>query len=152
MGTALINERCLHLIFLISHSSILGLPLWLRGKESARNTGNQSLIPGLGRFPGEGQGYPLQYSGLENSMDCIVHGVSKSRTQPNDFHFISLRKRSVAYILQGPEVSWVFLLLKNYFSFFPSKTLVPLKSIFMPLPPAFFLPQTELLVILLFKD
>ena len=60
---------------------------------------------GLRRSPGEGKGYSLQYSGLENSMDCIVHGVSKSRTQPNDFHFISLRKRSVAYILQGPEVS-----------------------------------------------
>ena len=38
------------------------------------------LIPGLGRSPGEGKGYPLQYSGLENSMDCIVFGVTKSRT------------------------------------------------------------------------
>ena len=38
------------------------------------------LIPGLGRYPGEGKGYPLQYSGLENSMDCIVHGVAKSQT------------------------------------------------------------------------
>ena len=38
------------------------------------------LIPGLGRSPGEGNGYPLQYSGLENSMDCIVHGVAKSQT------------------------------------------------------------------------
>ena len=38
------------------------------------------LISGLGRSPGEGNGYPLQYSGLENSMDCIVHGVAKSRT------------------------------------------------------------------------
>ena len=38
------------------------------------------MIPGLGRSPGEGKGYPLQYSGLENSMDCIVHGVSKSLT------------------------------------------------------------------------
>ena len=37
-------------------------------------------IPGLGRSPREGKGYPLQYSGLENSMDCIVHGVTKSRT------------------------------------------------------------------------
>ena len=44
-------------------------------------------IPGLGRAPGEGKGYPLQYSGLENSMDCIVHGVAKSRTQLSDFHF-----------------------------------------------------------------
>ena len=44
-------------------------------------------IPGLGRFPGEGKGYPLQYSSLENSMDCIVHGVEKSRTQLSKFHF-----------------------------------------------------------------
>ena len=43
--------------------------------------------PGLGRPHGEGKGYPLQYSGLENSMDCIVHGVAKSWTQLRDFHF-----------------------------------------------------------------
>ena len=47
-------------------------------------------IPGLGRSPGEEKGYPLQYSGLENPMDSIVHGVAKSRTQLSDFHFISL--------------------------------------------------------------
>ena len=40
--------------------------------------GDLGLIPELGRFPGEGKGYPLQYSGLENSLDCIVHGVAKS--------------------------------------------------------------------------
>ena len=45
------------------------------------------LIPGLGRSPGEEKGYPLQYSNLENSMDYIVHGVAKSRTQLNNFHF-----------------------------------------------------------------
>ena len=45
------------------------------------------MIPGLGRSPGEGKGYPLQYSGLENSMDCAVYGVTKSRTGLNDFHF-----------------------------------------------------------------
>ena len=49
--------------------------------------GDLGLIPGLGRSPGEGKGYPLQYSGLENSMDCIVHGVAKSRTRLSDFHF-----------------------------------------------------------------
>ena len=48
--------------------------------ESTCNVGDVSLIPGLGRSPGEGNGYPLQYAGLENSMDCIVHGVAKSRT------------------------------------------------------------------------
>ena len=44
------------------------------------------MIPGLGRFPGEGKGYSLQYSGLENSMDYIVHGVTKSWTRLSDFH------------------------------------------------------------------
>ena len=57
------------------------------GKESACNEDDLGLIPGLGRSPGEGKGYPLQYSGLENSMDCIVHGVTKSQTQLSDFHF-----------------------------------------------------------------
>ena len=50
------------------------------GKEPTCNAGDPSLIPGLGRSPGEGKGYPLQYSGLENSMDCIDHGVTKSQT------------------------------------------------------------------------
>ena len=44
-------------------------------------------IPGLGRYPGEGKGYPLQYSGLENAMDCVVNGVTKSQIQLSDFHF-----------------------------------------------------------------
>ena len=54
--------------------------LWLAGKESAYNVGALGSIPGLGRFPGEGKSYPLQYSGLENSMNCVVHGVTKSQT------------------------------------------------------------------------
>jgi len=57
------------------------------GKESACNEGDLVWIPGLGRSPGEEIGYPLQYSGLENSMNCVVHGVTKSRSQLNDFHF-----------------------------------------------------------------
>ena len=48
------------------------------GKQSARNAGHLGSIPGLGRSPGEGKGYPFQYSGLESSM---VHGVTKSQTQ-----------------------------------------------------------------------
>ena len=58
-------------------------------KKSACNARDLGSIPGLGRSPGEGKGYPLQYSGLENSMDCIVHGVTKSRTQLSDFHMHS---------------------------------------------------------------
>ena len=49
--------------------------------------GDLGLIPGLGRSLGEGKGYPLWYSDLENSMDCRVHGVAKSWTQLNDFYF-----------------------------------------------------------------
>ena len=49
-----------------------------------------SLNPGLGRCPGEGKGYPLQYSGLENSIYCVVLGVAKSQTQLSDFHFTYL--------------------------------------------------------------
>ena len=56
-------------------------------KESAYNAGDLGSIPGLGISPGEGNGYPLQYSGLENSMDCTVHGVTKSWTQLSNFHF-----------------------------------------------------------------
>ena len=114
-----------------THSSILGLPWWLRwqrihlqwgrpkfdpwlrkipwrrerlptpvflgfpggsaGKESTCNVGDLGSIPGLGRSPEEGNSYPLQYSGLENSMDCIVHGVARSRTRLSDFHFRETR-------------------------------------------------------------
>ena len=48
--------------------------------------GDLGLIPGLGRSPGEGKGYTLQYSGLKNSVACIVHGVAKSQTKLSDFH------------------------------------------------------------------
>ena len=65
----------------------MGFPFGSVAKESACNAGDLVSIPGLGRSPEEGNGYPLQYSGLENSMDCIVHGVSKSRTRLSDFHF-----------------------------------------------------------------
>ena len=57
------------------------------GKASAYIAGDPDSIPGLGRSPGEGKGYLLQYSGLENSMDCMVHGIAKSRTRLSDFHF-----------------------------------------------------------------
>ena len=62
-------------------------PCGLAGKESACNVGDLSSIHGWERSPGEGKGYPLQYSGLENSMDCIVHGVTESRTRLSDFHY-----------------------------------------------------------------
>ena len=65
----------------------MGFPAGSDDKESACNAADLGLIPGLGRSPGEGKSYPLQYSGLENSMDCTVHGVARDQTQLRDFHF-----------------------------------------------------------------
>ena len=59
------------------------------GKESACTVGDVSSVPGLGISAGEGNGYTLQYSGLENYMDCVVHGVSKSQAQLSYFHCVS---------------------------------------------------------------
>ena len=59
------------------------------------------MIPGLGRSPGEGKGYPLQFSGLENSIDCTVPGVAKSRTRPSDFHYHFFHD-SVLDLIIGP--------------------------------------------------
>ena len=56
------------------------LPSDSDGKESAHRAGDLGSIPGLGGSPAKGKGHPLQYSDLENSMDCIDHGVTKSRT------------------------------------------------------------------------
>ena len=68
----------------------LGFPCGSSGKAFPCNAGDLGSIPGLGRSPGEGKSYPLQRSGLENSVDYIVHGVAKSRTRLSDFHFTSL--------------------------------------------------------------
>ena len=65
----------------------MDFPCGSSGKQSACNVGDLGSIPGLGRSPGEGKGYLLQYSGLENSMDCMVHGVVKSWMQLSDFQF-----------------------------------------------------------------
>ena len=64
----------------INSSIVKGFPHSSVGKEYACNAGDLGSIHGLGRSPGEGNSYPLQYSGLENSMDCIVHGVAKNQT------------------------------------------------------------------------
>ena len=57
-----------------------GFPCGSAGKEYSCNVGDLGLIPGLGGCPGDGKGYPLQYSGLENCMDYIVYGIAKSQT------------------------------------------------------------------------
>ena len=70
------DNICGFIVFIV----IEGFPGGFVGKESACNAGDLGSIPGLGRSPGEGKGSPFQYSCLESSMDCIVHGVTKSRT------------------------------------------------------------------------
>ena len=57
------------------------------GKESTCNAGDVGLISELGRSPGAGKDYPFQYSGLENYVDCDIHGVTKSGTRLTHFHF-----------------------------------------------------------------
>ena len=78
MGYEVLNKSSLNVMVFPSGSA---------SKESTCSIGDLGSILGLGRSPGEGKGYPLQYSGLENFMDCIVHGVAKSRTRLSDFHF-----------------------------------------------------------------
>ena len=76
--------RYIYISFLIH---LYSFPESSVGKESTCNAGDPGLTPELGRSPGEGKGYPLQCSGLDSSMDCIVHGVTKSWTLLSDFHF-----------------------------------------------------------------
>ena len=66
----------------------LGFPSGSAGKESTCNVRDLGLIPGLERSPGEGKGYPLQYSGLENSIDCIDHllGLEIARLEFHHLH------------------------------------------------------------------
>ena len=92
--------------------SVVGFPCGSAGKESACNTGDLGLIPGLGRSPGEGKSYPLQYSGLENSIDCIVHGITKSQTRLSGFHYAHLCPTLRDTMDCGPPVSSVLGILQ----------------------------------------
>ena len=78
---SLLNYRLVRLYALPS------FPCGSAGKESTCDARDVGSISGWGRIPGEGKGYPLQYSGLENAMDCINYEVTKSRTGLSDFHF-----------------------------------------------------------------
>ena len=77
----------------------MGFPCDSAGKESACNVGDLGSIPGLGRSLGEGKGYPLQYSGLENTMGCTVHEVTQSQTQLSNFYF----HLANAIVISAPE-------------------------------------------------
>ena len=89
----------------------LGFPCGSAGEESACSVGDLGSTPGLGRSPGEGKGYPLQYSVPETLMDCTVHGVTKSQTRLSKSFFIlslSLSMAILCFTVWGPwaHSSW----------------------------------------------
>ena len=81
-GTAILSHGSTLHSFLKLNNNPLGFPCGSAGKEFACNAGDLGSIPGLGRLPGEGKGYPLQYSSLKNSAvhALVVHGVAESQT------------------------------------------------------------------------
>ena len=89
----------------------LGFPGDSAGKESACNVGDLGSMHGLGRSPGEGKGYPLPYSGLENSMDCIVFVVADSDTT---------KRLSLHWVIQIGRQGWESLFLDFHISLSPS--------------------------------
>ena len=103
------------------------------GKESACITGDLGLIPELGRSPGEGNSYPVQYSGLEKSMDSIVHGVAESGTWLSDFHLpvkesnpliIIYYYRYFVPVTHLASLEWCVLASQMYFLFFFCKCIL----------------------------
>ena len=88
-----------------------GLPFSSAGKETTCNAEDLGLIPGLERSFREGKGYPLKYSGLENSLDSTVHGVAKSQTQLSDFYF-----REVSECWKSRNF-WIYIGNLNIFSY-----------------------------------
>ena len=91
---------------LLGGSYELGFPCGSAGKESACNERDLALIPVLGRSPGEGKGYPLQYSCLENSRDCIGYGVAKSWSR--------LRRKAMTNLNRILKSRGIILLTKVY--------------------------------------
>ena len=124
----------LSLFFFNGLNGCRDFPCGLAGKESACNAKDPNSIPELGRSPGEGKGYLSKYSGLENSMDCIVHRVTKGWTHLGDFHYTT-RCRSMARsavhpslllstILSLPPDTASFFLLWEHSKLFPTSGLL----------------------------
>ena len=88
------------LVVILGSFKLFGFPGGSTGRESTCNAGELASIPGLGRSPGEVKGYPLQYSGLENSMDYTVHGVTESQTQLSDLRICTFNLFWVSLMAQ----------------------------------------------------
>ena len=91
--------KLLLMIVLLCNSVIVCFPDSSVGKQSTCKAGDPRSIPRLGRSTGDGKGYPLQYSGLENSMDCIAHKVTKNLTQLSNFHFHCNKVQSANWVV-----------------------------------------------------
>ena len=98
-----------------THSSIFCFPGGSAGKESACIVEGLGSISGLGRSPGEGKGYPLQYCGLEDSVDCRVHWVAKSRVQLSNFHSLTLSTHNGKWNNTSNSICVVIWGLKLFF-------------------------------------
>ena len=120
--------QCMNGQYIYIHThGLQGFPGGSAGKESACNAGDLRSIPGLGRSPGEGKGYPLQF-GLQNSMDCIVHGVAKSQTGLSDSHVHLVHCRWECKLVQ-PLWKTVWRFLKIFKIELPYDPAIPLLSI-----------------------
>ena len=100
---------------------VLGFPCGSAGEESACNAEDLGSVPELGRSPGEGISYPLQYSGLENSTDCTVHGVAKSQTRLSGFHFTWVADELTVCVC---VYFWTLVFHSLYFSYAYSMILI----------------------------
>ena len=100
----------------------MGFPGGSDGKESACKARDLDSIPGLGRFPGEGNGYPLQYSCLENPMDrgawwATVHGITQSRIRLSDWHWVYMHKDRHFFVSWGEHIHFTLLVFIHVFFF-----------------------------------
>ena len=86
----------------MTHLDFEGFLCGSDGQEPACNVGDLGSIPGLGRSPGEGKGYPLQHSGLENSKDCIVHEVAKGQARLSNFHSLDFQVTPQCPLVPAP--------------------------------------------------
>ena len=124
------------LVILPALMSTLGFPGSSAGQESTCNAGDLGSIPGLGRFPREGKGYSFQYSGLDNSKDCIVHGVTKSQTRLSDLHpnvyLACLAKKDSFLWLMWIRNIYLPLTAKLYFRLFTISSMKVCKNLVGP--------------------